>query len=164
LLLRSFFCGIIFGKAYEEQFMKADIVKTGQLLTAKLSYGYSLTTIADRIIVGCALSLLVWSYMYYWTSEKTTGDYALILVQNQIPKRVNLQHAQQIHILGSLGESIIEVADDGRIRFIASPCRSKYCIHIGWLSTTDDFAACLPNQVSIELHQEEAIEFDAIAY
>jgi len=130
---------------------------------AKLFYIYTLTTFADRIIIGCALLLLVWSYMYYWVGENTSGDYALILVKNQLPQRVNLQNYQQISVLGRLGESILEI-NEGRIRFIASPCHNKYCIHAGWLTTTGDFIACLPNQVSIELHREQTTEFDAIAY
>lgn len=129
----------------------------------KLLYYYSFTTLADRIIFGVALGALVWSYTYYWIGESLMADYALILVTNQTPKRVDLQHTQQISISGRLGQSIIEVSD-GRIRFIASPCRNKQCIHVGWLTTTSDFVACLPNQVSIELHRFETTKFDAIAY
>ena len=134
-----------------------------QSLFTKLFYGYSITTLADRIIISFALLLLVWSYMHYWMGERTTSDYALLLVQDQIPQQVSLQHPQQISVIGRVGESIIEIAN-GRIRFIASPCHNKHCIHIGWLGTTGDFAACLPNQVSIELRRNAVAEFDAIAY
>jgi len=125
------------------------------------SVGRSMTTVADRIILSVALLLLLWLYPHYWTG--TPADYALILVANQAPIKLDLQHSQQIAIAGRLGESLIEVAD-GRIRFIASSCRNKYCIHAGWLTKGGDFVACLPNQVSIELHRAETTNFDAIVY
>jgi hypothetical protein len=121
------------------------------------------TTVADRIILSIALLLLVWLYMRYWIGGMQPTDYALILVANQAPILVDLQRPQQIPIQGRLGESLIEVAQ-GHIRFIASPCRNKYCIHAGWLAKGGDFVACLPNQVSIELHRAETAEFDAIVY
>ncbi len=128
-----------------------------------LSRFNSLTTLADRLIIGLAIALLVWLYMRYWITERPDADYALILAANQAPKQVDLQHTQQISIQGSLGESLIEVSK-GRIRFIASPCRHKQCIHAGWLTAASDFVACLPNQVSIELHRTQTAKFDAIAY
>ncbi len=122
---------------------------------------YALTTVADRIILVFALALLVWLYLHHWVGGR--ADYARILVANQAPQQISLQHPQQISIQGHLGESLIEVAE-GRIRFIASPCRNKYCIHAGWLTKGGDFVACLPNQVSIELHRTKTVEFDAIVY
>jgi hypothetical protein len=124
---------------------------------------FSVTTVADRIIIGMALVLLVWLYMRYWIGGSPPADYALILVAKQAPMRVDLQRSQKIPIQGRLGESLIEVAE-GHIRFIASPCRGKYCIHAGWLTKGGDFVACLPNQVSLELHRAETSEFDAIVY
>ncbi len=121
------------------------------------------TTVADRIILGFALLLLVWLYQQYWIKGKAPIGYALIRVSHQTPIKVDLQHPQKIAIQGHLGESLIEVTQGG-IRFIASPCRNKHCIHAGWLSANRDFVACLPNQVSIELHRHETVEFDAIVY
>jgi len=120
-----------------------------------------MTTVADRIILSIALLLLLWLYLHYWT--RAPADYALILVANQAPIKVDLQHSQQIAIAGSDGETLIKVAD-GRIRFIASSCQSKYCVHAGWLTKGGDFVACLPNQVSIELHRAKTANFDAIVY
>jgi len=123
----------------------------------------SLTTLADRIIIGFALALLVWLYIHYWVSEPLPADYALILVANHAPIRVDLQRHQRVPVQGRLGQSLIEVSQ-GRIRFVASPCRNKQCIHAGWLTASGELVACLPNQVSIELHRAETAQFDAIAY
>ena len=61
-----------------------------------------------------------------------------------------------------LGDSILEV-EAGRIRFHASPCRGQQCIHSGWLSRAGDFAACLPNRVSVAL-VSAGTRYDAISY
>jgi hypothetical protein len=122
-----------------------------------------MTTVADRIIIGLALTLIAWLYLRYWITGSQPADYAVILVTNHAPQRVPLQYPQLLHIQGRLGESLIEVAH-GQIRFLASPCRGKQCIHTGWLTKGGDFMACLPNQVSIELQSAETAEFDAIAY
>lgn len=125
---------------------------------------YSLTTLTDRIILALAIVLLVWLYKYYWLDKSQLADYALIFVDNQAPLRIKLQSAQQIHIQGRLGPSIIEITEGG-IRFLTSPCRSKQCIHRGWLSASGDFAACLPNRVRIELHSvAKTTAFDSIVY
>jgi hypothetical protein len=126
---------------------------------------YAKTTIADRIIICLSLLFLLWLYKLYWTSSNDSSDYALIYVLNQAPIQVNLHHSpQQITtVKGRLGESQIEVKE-GSIRFITSPCHSKFCIHAGWLTKNGDFVACLPNQVSIELHNLKDRKFDSVVY
>lgn len=39
----------------------------------------------------------------------------------------------------------------GKIRFLASTCRDKICVHSGWLSRPGETAACLPNRVAVRL-------------
>ena len=126
------------------------------------SFFKSQTTITDRIILLLSIILLIFLYKNYWIKGQS-ANYALILVANQQAQRVDLQHNQQLLIQGRLGKSLIEIAD-GHIRFIDSPCHGKYCIHAGWLSKNGDFMACLPNQISLELHNSQEIEFDSIAY
>jgi hypothetical protein len=123
----------------------------------------ALTTVADRIIIGLALALLVWLYSHYWIAPSLFADYALIWVANQPPKRFNLEKTQQISVQGHLGESLIEIKE-GKIRFVSSPCQMKYCIHSGWLTHNGEVVACLPNQITIQLQTTEKQQFDSIAY
>jgi len=120
------------------------------------------TTIADRIILLLSIILLIFLYKNYWIDGQA-AHYALILVENHSPQQVDLQKNQRLSVQGRLGKSLIEIAE-GRIRFIDSPCRGKYCIHTGWLSKNGDFTACLPNQISLELHNSQEPQFDSIAY
>lgn len=119
-------------------------------------------TVADQLIFLIALILLGGLYGRYWIPV-TPADYALILVAQQPPQRVNLKQAQLIHVHGHLGESVLEIAG-GRIRFHSSPCQNKLCIYTGWLQKSGDFAVCLPNQVSIQLQGVQTNPFDAIVY
>ncbi len=123
---------------------------------------YAQTTIADRLIICLGLFLLLFLYNVYWIGSESS-DYALIYVKNQAPIQVDLQHSQQITVQGRIGESLIEVKN-GRIHFLTSPCHNKFCIHAGWLTHNGDFVACLPNQVSIELHNLKTTKFDSVVY
>jgi hypothetical protein len=128
-----------------------------------ISWLYSHTTLTDHLIILLAIALLIGLYSRYWLGITNTADYALLFAPNSPPQRIDLRHDQQLHIQGYLGESVIEVKNH-QIRFLTSPCQGKHCIHAGWLKTQGDFAACLPNRISIELHHTQTTDFDAISY
>lgn len=104
-----------------------------------------------------------WSYVHYWTFSPQHVDYAIIYVAGQELRRVSLNSAQEIHVQGALGESVIEIAE-GKIRFVQSACQGKYCVHTGWLTNAGDFSACVPNQVSIAVFGKRQTGVDAITY
>ncbi len=118
------------------------------------------STIADKIIIALAIVFLIWLYQYYWIKQDK-ANYALILVANQAPIKINLQKNQKLNIVGAMGESIIEVSQ-GRIRFVTSPCHNQQCVHRGWLSHGKEIAVCLPNKITIQM--QDASEYDAIVY
>ena len=106
-------------------------------------------TRADFILVTLSFIALPFSYLYLWQpSEK--GQVAHIQVHNKTYKTISLKKDQTLTITGILGNSTLKV-DSGRIRFLHSPCKGKYCVHSGWLKDGGEFAACLPNQVSVEI-------------
>ncbi len=120
-------------------------------------------TNADRVIILSALVLVAWLYRHYWGQDSELGESALIFAAGQAqPQRVSLYTPQTLHVKGFLGNSVIEVAD-GRVRFIASPCQTKQCIHAGWLQHRGDFVTCLPNRISIEVPAPNN-QYDSIIY
>ena len=46
----------------------------------------------------------------------------------------------------------------GRARFVSSPCRDKICIAAGWLEADQQWAACLPNRVFVQVRRSEGEE------
>ena len=118
-------------------------------------------TRADWLLLACLLAVQPWLYWHYWR-DQGAADSLVITALGQAPRHVSLQHDQLLNVHGPLGDSELEI-QNGRVRFRASPCRGKQCIHSGWLSRAGDFAACLPNRVSVTLIGEAA-RYDAINY
>jgi len=123
----------------------------------------ALLTLADVIILLLAIFLIIWLMLHYWFSVGSPATYAIITIADKSPLRVNLDRHDKLHVAGSLGESIL-VVELGKIRFIASPCSGKQCIHTGWLTHGGDFSACLPNKISVIVNGTDNEQFDAIAY
>ena len=118
------------------------------------------STIADKIIIALAIIFIIWLYQHYWI-KPDKANYALILVANQEPIRINLHKDKKLNIQGAIGKSIIEVSQ-GRIRFVSSPCHNQQCVHTGWLTHGREIAVCLPNKITIEM--QDTYEYDAIVY
>ena len=119
-------------------------------------------SVSDKLILSLAVITVLWSYQHYWRWNEEAAEYAVIFADQQAPFKVSLREDRLVRVNGRLGESLLQVSE-GKIRFIASPCQGKQCIHAGWLHEGGDFAACLPNHVSIEL-QGEHVHFDSIVY
>jgi len=118
-------------------------------------------TRADIFAVVFAFVLLPSLYINLW-GEAAAGDSALIMMGGEEYLRVSLTNDQTINIPGKLGDSLIEIHNNS-IRFVTSPCRGKQCIHSGWLNEGGEFAACLPNRISIAVSRAET-RYDTINF
>jgi len=118
-------------------------------------------TRADRILILLVVCTLPFLYVHQWASGESV-NFVLIQTGSSDPVTETLQQNRMLHIAGPLGESIIEIRD-GRTRFVSSPCKSQVCVHSGWLSSTGEFIACLPNRISLTLADQHA-RFDAINF
>jgi len=117
-------------------------------------------TRADYYVVLFAALLLPYLYLTQWTGDEA-GITASIMNGDKTTQ-VSLAHDHTLEIDGALGTSIIEI-EEGKIHFAASPCLGKQCIHSGWLQHAGEFAACLPNRISIAVLGEEP-RFDSINF
>lgn len=118
-------------------------------------------TRGDQIVVVIAMIFVLSLYGVYWRPA-TAGT----VIEYRTPDengRLYLDHEQEITLHGSEGTSHIRI-QDGAVRFTASPCRNKTCIHSGWLRHNGDFAACLPNQVALLVRNPKDQPLDAINY
>lgn len=106
-------------------------------------------TLADRLLYLSTLIALPFIYLYFWQPVQN-ARYADIHVDGHYQQRISLNQNQVLHVHGDQGDSIIEI-NNGKIRFKDSPCTSKRCVLSGWLQHSGEFAACLPNRVSIAL-------------
>lgn len=118
--------------------------------------------LADVAVFLFSVSLIVTSFLYFW--QTTSASYAVIKSPQHESLQVSLNKNQTYNIQGSLGASAIEV-NQGKIRFISSPCQNKFCIQHGWQQHHGDLTACLPNRISIQLAGLNQIaSYDAINF
>ena len=118
-------------------------------------------TRADGIAILLAVALLPVVYLYGWSAD-TPARLARITDAQQHTHTIKLDHEQIIHIHGKLGDSVLQI-QPGKIRFIQSPCTTKFCIHSGWLKSNGDVMACLPNGVYVEVSGGDS-QFDSISF
>ncbi|MFQ5488478.1 MAG: NusG domain II-containing protein [Gammaproteobacteria bacterium] len=117
-------------------------------------------TRADYIVVTCTLLLLPLLYLNFWGGGPAQA--AHIHSADGREFSVPLGVDQTLALEGPLGTSIIEIRN-GQVRFSDSPCRGKQCIHAGWLRHGGEFAACLPNRISVTVSAAEP-RFDSINF
>ena len=118
-------------------------------------------TRADWIAIALSLTLLPVVYLYNWSPD-TRATEARVTDAQQHTRTISLTRDQIIHVHGKLGDSVLQI-HDGKIRFIKSPCTTKFCIHSGWLKFDGDVMACLPNGVYVEVAGGER-KFDSINF
>jgi len=121
-----------------------------------------LITRADWLVIIAALSLLPWLYTTFWGSDGGVGDRVHIVVDGKELPAISLKRDQTLTIQGSIGPSILKIADGG-VRFVSSPCQGQQCVHSGWHQHNGEFAACLPNRVAM-LITGGAARFDTFNY
>lgn len=115
--------------------------------------GDALVLLASLIFVGYLLQSL-WHHEQAAKMQIRLGD--------KIYATYSLAQNRTIDIQGPIGITQI-VIENGKARFVRSPCPNQYCVHQGWLSHQGQAAICLPNQVSLELLGGEK-PFDSLNY
>jgi len=73
-----------------------------------------------------------------------------IMVDGETLPAISLKQDQTLEIAGSIGSSTLKI-EDGRVRFISSPCQGQQCVHSGWQSHSGEFTACLPNRIALQV-------------
>jgi len=116
-------------------------------------------TYVDKLIVVLAITLITSLFVTIWHAQQ--GTHASIQSPQQL-LQLDLQHAQTIEVAGVQGTSILQV-NNGKLRFVSSPCKRKICIHSGWQHLDGDVTACLPNRVSVAIRHRDS-PYDSINF
>ena len=104
-------------------------------------------TTADKLTLTIILLLLPWVYFWAWHNHED-ARWIKITQSGQEPRYYAINETRTLDIEGPLGTTTIQI-EGGQARFVSSPCPNKLCIHSGWLKSANDFAACLPNRISM---------------
>ncbi len=117
-------------------------------------------TIADAVLI--IVSIILLGQIFSQTYQSRQAQTAVVTDHLGQHREIDMQHDQTLNVHGAIGESTLQVAD-GRLRFTASPCSNKLCIHTGWIKRAGEAAACLPNRLSVQLARNDN-GFDAINF
>lgn len=119
-------------------------------------------TRGDLLAIAAAAVFVGALFARYWQPPVAATQFE-VRVAGETQARYGLDVDREIRIDGRVGTSLLKV-QHGRVRFVASPCRNKVCVHGGWLSHSGDAAACLPNRVSIALSGNAGEGLDALSF
>lgn len=119
-----------------------------------------LLTLADGVLIITAGVLL--GFLFTGTFSTRPAQTAIITDHLGRHQHVDMQRDQFLTLQGAIGNSTLQV-DHGRLRFTASPCSNKLCIHSGWIEHGGEAVACLPNRLSVQLARHDN-DFDAINF
>ena len=114
----------------------------------------------DKLVVVAAALLCVLSFYWFWQGEEGVPQYVEIRSTGE-RQRYSLLEEREFEVRTALGSSLIEIRN-GQARFASSSCNRQLCVLAGWLSRSGQFAACLPNGISLQLvgqNQYDAINF-----
>lgn len=115
----------------------------------------------DLLLITVCAALVGAAYWFAWQPAGSASA-AVVRGVDEPGRRIPLDRERELTVAGPRGPSRIAVRPGG-IRFLSSPCQGKHCIHSGWLEDAGDFAACLPNGVSVTLIGDKD-GYDAIGY
>lgn len=119
-------------------------------------------TRGDALAIAVAAAVVGILFARYWQAPVAATQCEL-RVAGAVVGRYALDQDQDIRIEGRMGTSVLRI-ENGRVRFLSSPCRNQVCVRSGWLSHGGDAAACLPNRVSLSLEGHGGDALDAISF
>lgn len=104
--------------------------------------------LGDWLVISAGIILVIFLFANLWSFAPATK--LLIRQGDKIIGTYSLNQIRTFSLQGPLGNSIISI-QNGKVRFVSSPCNNQYCVHQGWIKKVGQAAICLPNQVSLEL-------------
>lgn len=113
------------------------------------------------VIALCAAGIGA-SFAMFWSPPQPAQWLEISQGRAQL-QRHRLDQDAELRIEGRRGVSHIRI-EQGRARFLQSPCRNQVCVRNGWLQHRGDAAACLPNGISLRLSGQAQGNLDALAH
>ncbi|MGL4791120.1 MAG: NusG domain II-containing protein [Anaerotignaceae bacterium] len=116
----------------------------------------------DIIIILVALIMAGGLYFSGILRPSQLGATAIIYVDGEIERKLNLIEEKTITIETDEGYNIIEVKD-GVISVTDADCNDKICVNHKAINLVNENITCLPHKMVIEIQGTNESEVDAIA-
>ena len=114
------------------------------------------------ILLACFMIVIGVSSSIALAGSGESGSYAEITVSGDYYGTYDLYENQEISIRENGHTNILKI-ENGSISMIESDCHNKQCIKQGAISKSSQTIVCLPNQVLVNINDENR-EFDAVTY
>ena len=118
-----------------------------------------LLKIGDWMLLALGGVLVLGLARAFWHGG--SGDRLLVTSGGKLFANVSLQRNQTLLVPGPLGISEVRI-ESGRARVARDPSPRQICVRQGWLAHPGEMAACLPNQVTIEIGAQR--RYDTLNY
>lgn len=115
----------------------------------------------DIILTIVLLTIALLSSFGIHTFAMKDGKTAIVMVDGQIYRTLNLNENVELEIEGVDGGKNILVIEDGNAYMKDADCPDKVCVHQGKISRSNETIVCLPHKVVVVI-QAETDEVDAI--
>jgi hypothetical protein len=115
----------------------------------------------DFVIFILIASLIVVMFILSVPKSESGARIAQIIKDGELIYEVNLDdiEGEKEYLLDDGDVKI--VAKNGEIRFLESDCPHQICVHTGWISRTNQIAACIPNRILVKIVGDDS-EVDAV--
>jgi len=85
------------------------------------------------------------------------AKWCIVSVDGKDVYKLLLSNNKQVKIIGPLGESIVEIQDNG-VRVKDSPCPLKVCMCQGRINKSGQTIVCVPNRIMIRIMGEKKVD------
>ena len=110
------------------------------------------------LIVLFSIAAILWNWSGDSKSSKQAGMVA-VHQGGKVLEKVGLEK-DKIIVLPN-GEMKIEVKES-KVRVAWSDCPKQLCVKTGWIKTTGEVIACVPNKILIEIEATDSPALDAV--
>lgn len=110
----------------------------------------------DFLALVFAVTVIVGFSLY--AVEQGSQENSVVVETDEGTFLYPLDQDRTLEFEGPLHDHTVVEIEDGKARFVSSPCRDKICIAAGWLEEDQQWAACLPNRVFVQVRRSEEQE------
>lgn len=112
----------------------------------------------DLILMALILLLALASFLFIRLFLKKNSHTALVKIDSQIVKTIDLNQDQELVFEGYQGGYNKLVVKDSQIYVEDADCRDKLCKNQGKISKTHETIVCLPHRLVIEIVEDQTQE------
>ena len=113
--------------------------------------GDCILRISDILLITALFAI---SFIPLAFSTQTHTKRAVIHIDNELYKTVDLSVEESFKIKTAKGENTVEVKNNS-IAVIKADCKDRLCVKSGAVSKPSEIIACLPHKILIEIEGED---------